>query len=230
MTQDRIDLDCVDCARYQTSSPECRACTQEGDLTGVWLPMFTPKKPTMSTTPTRGRLAGLNGKARCGKDTAANFLVERFGFTKGSFAAPIRAFILLLLGLDHFSELEAIKDDPHPLLGGKTPRYAMQTLGTEWGRQLVSETLWLDVLERKVRALLDAGKNVVISDVRFDNEAALIHKMGGVVVNIVRPDQKEIGGSGHKSESGVKPELFDAIVLNTGTPEALGCRVAGHVL
>lgn len=230
MTQDRTELDCVDCVRYQTAAKECRACTQEGDLTGIWLPMFTPKKPTMTTSATTGRLVGLHGKARCGKDTAANFLCERFGFIKGSFAAPIRAFIAVLIGAEGPGELEAIKDQPHPILGGKTPRHAMQTLGTEWGRQLICPDLWLNVLERETRQLLDEGKDVVITDVRFDNEAALIHRLGGVVVNIVRPDQKEIEGSAHASEAGVKPELYDAIVLNTGSPTALGCRVAGHVL
>ena len=73
-----------------------------------------------------------------------------------------------------------------------TPRLALQTLGTEWGRRLYKNT-WVDYLFEEVRksdaALMAQGLppgRWCISDVRFPNEVfgALAH--GGKVVKITR--------------------------------------------
>lgn len=47
MIPNRDDLDCADCANHAqgTMPPVCRQCTDEGDRTGVWLPMFLAKPP-----------------------------------------------------------------------------------------------------------------------------------------------------------------------------------------
>lgn len=84
-----------------------------------------------------------------------------------------------------------------------TPRFALQTLGTEWGRQL-DEDIWLryahrDAIKRNVEGF------AVISDCRFLNEAAFIHEQGGVLLEIVRPgfdgsDATSAGVAHHPSE------------------------------
>ena len=52
------------------------------------------------------------------------------------------------------------------------------------------------------------GRTVVITDVRFDNEATFIRNRGGVVINIVR-EQQDIIENRHSSEGGLKPDNVD---------------------
>jgi hypothetical protein len=151
-------------------------------------------------------IIGIAGPARAGKDTLARALIYAFDGTgvvieQRSFAEPIRRFICQIIGTG-LKGLEASKEDPHPLLAGKSPRYAMQTLGTEWGRQLIGENFWCDLaLARALSARNDEGIGTVFSDVRFENEASAIRNAGGVIVHIRRPG---VGiQSNHASESGV---------------------------
>ena len=84
-----------------------------------------------------------------------------------------------------------------------TPRYALQTLGTEWGRQL-DENIWLlyadrDAAKRKVEGF------GVVPDCRFLNEAKFIRDCGGLLIEIVRPgydgsDAMSAGVAAHASE------------------------------
>lgn len=174
-------------------------------------------------------LVGLCGRARAGKSVAARHLVEKHGFVELSFAEPLRAFIRDLLGVDA-GTLENIKDAPHPLLCDKTPRYAMQRLGTEWGRHTISNTLWIDVCMRKAQVALAEGKDVVISDIRFDNEAAQVKELGGTILKILRPDAPMIGTATHPSERGISHDHVDAFVMNDTTPDVLKQRIDKEVV
>lgn len=158
-------------------------------------------------------LIGLCGFARSGKSVAASILQERHGFSELSFASPIREFIRGLLMVD-MPTFETIKDKPHPLLSGKSPRFAMQTLGTEWGRHGISSTLWVDVCIQKARALMDSGTYVVVSDVRFDNEARAIRDAGGIIIRLHRSDIPRILEATHESESGITDTLVDIELHN----------------
>jgi hypothetical protein len=82
---------------------------------------------------TAARLIALTGYAGSGKSTLADILACEHGFTVVKFAGPLKA-MLRALGLDE-REIEGdLKEQPCQLLAGHTPRRAMQTLGTEWGR------------------------------------------------------------------------------------------------
>lgn len=156
-------------------------------------------------------LIGLTGKARSGKSVSAAFL-QQWGFQEISFAAPIRSFICSLLNID-LQQLEVIKEVPQALLGGHTPRYAMQTLGTEWGRNMIYHNLWVDTCLANTNPAI----NYVISDVRFENEARAIRGVGGTIVHIIRPGQEAISLSSHASEQGITKEPQDKVILNSGT-------------
>ena len=142
-------------------------------------------------------IIGLSGLKGSGKSTAADFLVVD-GFIKMSFADPIKR-MLADIGLAWKDLYGEGKEEPNDMLNGKTPRYAMQTLGTEWGRDLISPDLWVnvvkyDILQRPTR------DNIVIDDCRFHNEVGMILSLGGIVIYIDRG-----GESGnHASESGIK--------------------------
>lgn len=160
-------------------------------------------------------LVGLTGRARAGKDTAASFLVAN-GWRQISFAQPMREFVASLLGCTVKDLNESnFKERPHPALGGKSPRYAMQTLGTEWGRNMISDDLWLNRAMRKATELRFEGYSVVISDLRLDREAEAVISAGGRVLEVVRPGSV-IDGSGHITEAGVDASLITAKIDNSG--------------
>ena len=151
------------------------------------------------------RVIAFCGPADSGKSTAAAHLVERYGYTRVRMAEPLKA-MLLALGLGRADVDGDRKEVSHPLLGGKTPRQVMQTLGTDWGRRMVDPDLWTRPWTFRTRAVLGAGGRVVVDDVRFDNEAALVREEGAVV---------EITRAGvcyredHASECGITRSLID---------------------
>lgn len=104
------------------------------------------------------------------------------------------------------------KETPIPEFGGKTPRYLMQTLGTEWGRNLVSGSLWTDLLAYRATFALTHGTSVVVDDMRFPNEFACLKSLGAKMVRVTRPGV--VAKTNHKSEGLLDEYQFDLTILN----------------
>lgn len=171
-------------------------------------------------------LIGLAGKARTGKDTAAAILAER-GFLRYAFADPIRRGAEVMLGLTYDQVYGNGKEQPIDWLAGITPRRIKQTLGTEWGRGHVHRDVWLRLAQqewRAVRAAFPDAAGLVISDVRFENEAAWIREAGGQVWHVLRDAAPAV--EGHTSEDGVEPRGQDEVIVNNGTLAGLEDQVA----
>lgn len=173
-------------------------------------------------------LVGLCGPAGCGKTTIAEGLRDRRGFTIVSFADPLYAAVSAITGLpvDELKDRE-VKERELPGIG-RSPRYLLQTLGTEWGRNLVSPDIWINAALSRVGKYEDA----VIADVRFDNEADAIIERGGLVLYVIREGwhclEKETAE--HASERGVALEKIDAFVENSGSVDRLLERVMQLIL
>ncbi len=158
------------------------------------------------------RIIGLCGRKQSGKTTAAETICARFPQSQhDSFAAPLRDCVAAILGYT-LEELNDKKEEPVKWLSGVTPRTMMQTLGTEWGRSMIHNQLWVRSLQRRVE---NAVGYVVISDVRFTNEAAAIRAVGGIVVEIVRDGV--VTTDTHVSEQPLSRQLIDASVMNNDT-------------
>lgn len=179
------------------------------------------------------KLIGIAGRRRAGKDTAASALIDK-GYALIKFADPLKAMLgtLLRIGGIEFNDLPNYiegnqKEAPLAALCGKTARHAMQTLGTEWGRQLISEDLWV------LLALARASRvpAAVITDVRFPNEAEAIKRTGGTVIHIVRSDQPRYldGADGHASEADTDSIAADFTVVNNSTIEDLQKKILSIV-
>ena len=161
----------------------------------------------------RPRLIGFCGPAGCGKTFAATHLAASFGYSRVRFAGPLKAMCKALGMTD--AEIDGpAKEQSCDLLGGRTPRWAMQTLGTEWGRDLIDPDLWVRAWERQALSFLDAGDPVVVDDVRFANEAAAIWQRGGVLIRLDRAGAGRSAGEGHASERLDFP--YDARIENGG--------------
>lgn len=157
----------------------------------------------------RNRIVGLTGWAGSGKSSVAGILVGKYNFVRLRFAGPIKD-MMRCLGLTDDEIDGSLKESPCKVLGGRTPRHAMQTLGTEWGRQMISPTLWVDVLKGAVER--NAGKSIVIDDVRFNNETIAIRELGGILARVDRPG---VTPGSHISEQGAFP--VELVICNTST-------------
>jgi hypothetical protein len=158
-------------------------------------------------------LTGLEGS---GKSTAAGFLVAQNGFRLEKFAGPLKD-MLRAIGLQEDEIESPLKNQPCDALLGRTPRHAMQTLGTEWGRKCIDEDFWLSLWHTRV--VDGRGRFVVVDDCRFPNEAQIIKDLGGVIVRIERPDRKhDAQAASHISEALLNELPYDFIVQNVGSP------------
>jgi hypothetical protein len=160
------------------------------------------------------KIIGLTGRMGSGMSVAAMEL-QRLGFTRTRFAGPLKQ-MMRCLGLTDEHIEGKLKEVPCDILGGKTPRFAMQTIGTEWGRDMISSKLWVDVWKHHIEHMPEYIP-ISVEDVRFANEANAVRSVGGIVVQINRPGRDD--NIIHASE------LFDfktdMLIENDGSIEAL---------
>lgn len=169
------------------------------------------------------RLIGIAGRAGSGKDTAGSHLVEQHGFQQYAFADPIRA---MLGALGAFPAADLINRDTKEVVIdwlGKSPRQMAQTLGTEWGRELVHPQLWILMAQRRWDAAKFAGHSLVVTDVRFENEVEWIKAQGGHVIVLDRCGTESV--SAHASEQLNFSVFADWFIPNDSTIDILLHRV-----
>lgn len=171
-------------------------------------------------------IIGLSGVARSGKDTVADHLVENYGFRKVSFADPIREALYRLnpeIDVDGYDmRLKAAVD----LMGWEQlkdistgVRGLMQRMGTEVGREMFGENIWVDTALKSIAP----GEKIVITDVRFPNEADAIQATGG---KLWRVERSGVGPANeHASESALDHYEFPTKLANDGTLEDLWKKV-----
>lgn len=167
------------------------------------------------------QIVALVGKAGSGKSTAAEYLMAEGGFRRVKFADPLKD-MLRAIGLGEEEIEGSLKNEPCAILNGQSPRYAMITLGTEWGRNLIGPDFWTNLWVRRATS----KRLVVVDDCRFLNEAAIVRQNGGIIIRIIRPDAS--GGTNygtHVSETEQDQIKADFEVENTGTIDDLGRAV-----
>ena len=169
-------------------------------------------------------IIGVCGAAGAGKGSVAKILESR-GFATLSFADPLYAAVSAITGLS-VAELQdrRLKEEPIGWIGS-SPRRLLQTLGTDWGRNMIHDEIWVMATMQRV---LDGG-DYCIPDVRFVNEAAAIKARGGVVWRVDRPCRStlESAAASHESERGIPPEYLDAVIQNYGTLADLEAAISG---
>lgn len=168
-----------------------------------------------SKKPPQPRVIGLAGHAGSGKNAAA----EALGGVVIGFADPLYAGLAAMLGVTE-SQLRARATKELPLSCGKSPRDLLRTLGTEWGRELVRNDLWIWRARQRINEAKRIGSGLVaVCDVRFKNELEFVKsEMGGVVWWIDRPGT--VAG-GHVSDLSLTAEDCDLVIPNDGSLEQL---------
>jgi len=170
------------------------------------------------------KVVGFIGPIGCGKSLAASVAAGMMiNATILPFAKPLKS-MLSAAGLTAEELYGVDKERPSPLLGGKTPRYAMQTLGTEWGRNTINPNIWVNIWARQVSCLSAPGF-VFADDARFPNEIAAIRNLGGTVVKIVRPSSM-VRNDEHASERSDELD-YDLLLNNDGDVKKLRTQLFG---
>lgn len=170
-------------------------------------------------------LIGLAGPARSGKSTAADHLVRNHLLEHYAFADPLRSGLMEIFNLDPDDFEGERKEQQLPWLG-RSPRELMQSMGTEWARQMVNPDVWVKIAEQNLNYLQNSLSSVVgfvISDVRFENEAEFIRQRGGTIIHISRPDAEPVNP--HVSEAGIHVKQSDLIARNTSCLSSFRARI-----
>lgn len=169
-------------------------------------------------------IIGLHGKAGAGKDTAAEMLqsfLPEGTYKQLAFAKPLKEVAKIKFGLtDWHVNTQEGKKETIPALG-KTVRQLLELEGTEATRDIYGSNFWIWRMAQEVDSAFKEGiKCVVITDVRFENEAEFIRQEGGIVFEIQR-DVEDIASVNHASAQTLPPHLISIFVDNNGTIEDL---------
>jgi hypothetical protein len=175
-----------------------------------------------------------------GKSTVSHYLAAKHGYKVIPFAETLKLMIhqfLLDVGIQNPSEYiqlykqngfgdTPITEDLDPEIIASfshlTPRYLCQTLGTEWGRHLVHQNVWLLIWAAKVKKQFAQNHLVCVDDCRFPNEYNKIVELDGQIWNISRPSHavdQQI--TNHTSEGALDHFVFDVSIINNGSIDDL---------
>jgi hypothetical protein len=187
-------------------------------------------------------LIGISGKISSGKDLAGKILNDLSGniFENKKFADKLKDMVCLLIGCTReqledrdFKEKELGEEwrqyfnDDYDLVCEKestfssllTPRKLLQLLGTEAGRQVIHNNIWVNALFADYDTSSNYDSNWIITDVRFPNECQAIKDRGGIVIKINR-DSDVVDN--HSSETALDNyDGFDFVVDNNGSIDDL---------
>ena len=171
------------------------------------------------------RIIGLLGNKRSGKDTAGNYLVEKYGYKRYAFGDPIKEISRHLFNLDD-SQLYGDKKEVVDERWNLKPRTIFQRLGTEFGQYTIynifpelktkfnNRQLWVYHFELWLKEEIQNNKNIniVITDVRFKHEIEIIKKYGGDIIKIYNPKLNKTYE--HISEIEIKTLKYDDFIIN----------------
>jgi hypothetical protein len=179
-------------------------------------------------------LVGINGEIGCGKSTATNWLAVNYNTTEYMFAKPLKD-IAVLLG---FEPRQAFGTQEEKLeindFWNISCRQFLQVFGSEVCRDFVPKalpnmnfngvTMWVRLFEKFYRDNKD--KNIVVSDVRFEDESKKIKELGGYVIRIERPKMLESSNGSlthlqHKSELQADRIAPQIVIRNNGSLDYL---------
>jgi hypothetical protein len=173
------------------------------------------------------RNVALLGKARSGKDTVAQRLVTRFAFTRVAFADPLKDAALALdpliptspgMSPVRLSRLVGETGWDYAKESYPEVRRTLQRMGQ--GIRNLDEGFWVRVALDRVSVAETWNLPVVVSDVRYRNEAEALRNLGFLLVRIVRGEVVPLGDQSamlHTSENELNDYPTDLTVANDGT-------------
>ena len=169
---------------------------------------------------------GISGKMGSGKDTVGKIIFD-YIYPKGSvihFADPLKQFCIDYLGLSFEDVYTEQGKKEFNQLWNMTNRSVLQKVGTDALRNGFDKDVWVKITELKIKQ--HKNTDFIIPDIRFDNEAEMVLKNGGIVLNIER---ESVNKDNHISEQGISKYLISKNILNNGTIEELKEKVLKEI-
>jgi hypothetical protein len=168
-------------------------------------------------------MLGLSGKSGAGKDTVADILVSKWGFSKFTVATPLKEACRIIFGFSD-EQLNGNLRNVVDLRWGITPRRALQVVGTDLFRVAlaaalpeIGDNIWVMVLRNRINEC--HNNKIVITDIRYQNELDVLGP-SAQSWRIIRPEYELTGAAAqHPSEAG--NFKVDINVNNNGTLEDL---------
>ena len=172
------------------------------------------------------KIIAICGAKRSGKDVLASYIVKKYGYTRLSFAEPLKHIVKLLF---NFSDqqvglIEGSNDEKDTVdeRWGISPRKALQFVGTEILQNKIQELLpniKRDYFANILLSKIEDNKTYVISDLRFIHEYEKIKHLDIQIIKVIRPsiitDEQHL----HISENEYIYIPVDKEIVNDGTLE-----------
>jgi hypothetical protein len=162
-------------------------------------------------------LIGIHGPLNGGKDTVCKYIQACYPdmFGHYAFAWPIKEACKLMFGFTNEQIEDRVLKEKIDEYWGFSPRYAMQKLGTEYGRDMMRKDVWIKRGELEFINNLRINRGTIITDVRFDNEADWIRSQPNSLLiylevpNLIRDEKYN-----HASEAGIVKKESDVVIQN----------------
>lgn len=195
------------------------------------------------------QVIGLMGRAGSGKDAAAQVLMQEHKFVRVAFGDGVKQEVADSFCIPRsLLTIRETKEQKTPALAicqslnasfidrmitlneciysPRSPREIMQFWGTEY-RRLDDKHYWVQRTKHEIQDLIQDGQTkIVVSDVRFDNEAALIEsKFNGRIWFISRPIVDSMPVLHISEDIGIFLQRRPLIVDNSGSLKLLHSAV-----
>jgi len=160
-------------------------------------------------------LIGLCGKAQSGKNFVGYIIRDQLNFIPWAFAHPMK--FAVYAEKDNQWDLPTLFYNQKPL----ELRHELQQFGTELGRDVHGEDYWVKQAEVFLYLAEHDFKaaGVVLTDVRFPNEAEMIRRHGGIVLKVVAGrEQLSEDLKNHRSETLLDDIIPDGFIYNADKP------------
>jgi len=164
-------------------------------------------------------LIALVADKQSGKSTIANYIANQYGYQCMSFATPLKQAVQAIFGFSY----EQVYGDDKEILDSFwqiSSRQVMQWVGNELFRERfgqlapsIGDQIWVRALERR----LEGAEKVVIDDLRYPNEYAMIKAHGGVIIRVSRGRSTDDLADTHPSEVISRSICADFVLTNDGS-------------
>ena len=171
---------------------------------------------------------GITGLMGSGKSTVVDYLVKEYGFDEYAFAQPIKQ-IAMIMGFKHIDVYgtQEDKESVNPNMG-ISGREFLQKFGTEGMREMMPQILpdldlgdfgspWIKICDNYLKNR-NCMNPIIISDMRFADEAAYLRDRRACLIKIIRPSNKE---TNHRSETEINSIKADITIINDGNLDNL---------
>lgn len=167
------------------------------------------------------RFIAITGFKGSGKDTLGDYLCKTRGYKKMSLATPLKVACSAIF---HFNVNQLYDESLKEHLDsrwGFTPRFALQKVGTELFRDTLPNVLphiekgeiWKKSLKLSL-SKLKSDEKIVITDLRFPDEATFLREMGFYIIKVVR--QGQFNFAMHSSETEINSIQPSITLINNG--------------